>query len=96
MCLHHAGHRTFVGDGESAVTELGGAHDQLVRVRGATLKAVIAQRVELGIVRQRASEHIDAAQANTPCKNQMRRCASNTAVLSRSLKIHSSAPCSLR
>ena len=52
---HHAGERTFVGDGERRVAERLGLRDQFLGVRGAAQEAEVAEAVQLRVCRSRAS-----------------------------------------
>ena len=49
---HHAGHRTFIGDGQRLIAQVVGLLHQLLRMRGAALEAEVADAVQLGIAGQ--------------------------------------------
>jgi hypothetical protein len=62
VCPHHASHRTFIGDGQRRITQSMGTCHQLLRLRGATLEAEIAEAMQLAISRLHAGHR---ARTNT-------------------------------
>ena len=58
MRAHHAGDRAFVSNGECGVAQALRTFGQLFGVRGAALKAEVAQRVEFGVVRELVNHQV--------------------------------------
>ena len=56
MRPHHTRDRTFVGDGQRAVTQSVCPLHQLLRVRGAALEAEVAHAMQLGVGRSGAGD----------------------------------------